>query len=388
MAVSPPSQNESTGSLSFPAAHYAKLAPKSFLHACLTSSSTPIRPNGRSITECRDPSINTGSLTHADGSAVVRLGDTAVVCGIRAELLLASDVHGGLPEDLENWDERRADAGDGRPSRSDADIIAELNLLVPNLELSTGCNPSHLPGNPPSTLAQSLSQRILSLLRISNLVELEDLLVWHTRGSTGEDGVSHLTNDPNDPEDLAAEDEVVLDTGSRKREIKAIWTLYIDTLFISLDGSAFAAAWLAVLAALKDVVLPKAQWDEDSEGLTCSPLRQDATQLGLRKLPVPLSAVLFEHDEAGTRSEGEAQQRSWLLDDPDDFEEGVSEAQISVTVGNEGKQLIRIEAGGSEGLPLDEIYGLAARAGTRWKKWNRALNWNTQGAMNNHNQNA
>jgi hypothetical protein len=30
---------------------------------------------------------NAGSLTHTNGSAVVRIGDTAAVCGVRAEIL-------------------------------------------------------------------------------------------------------------------------------------------------------------------------------------------------------------------------------------------------------------------------------------------------------------
>ncbi|KAK4987007.1 hypothetical protein LTR28_001918, partial [Elasticomyces elasticus] len=46
---------------------------------------------------------------------------------------------------------------------------------------------------------------------------------------------------------------------------KAYWTLYIDLLFISLDGNPFDVAWAAVLAALKDTRLPRAWWDPDRE---------------------------------------------------------------------------------------------------------------------------
>ena len=104
--------------LAFSQETFAKLTPGPFLQAHLKQPE-PIRPNGRSLDEFRTPTINTGSLSHCNGSAVVRLGDTAVVCGVRAELLLASDIPHPPSEDT-----------------SDADSIERLGLLVPNVELS------------------------------------------------------------------------------------------------------------------------------------------------------------------------------------------------------------------------------------------------------------
>lgn len=63
-----------------------------------------MRPDGRDFLEFRDCSINVGkcsqntrlslrdlfslvgSISTADGSSIVRLGDTTVVCGIKAEI--------------------------------------------------------------------------------------------------------------------------------------------------------------------------------------------------------------------------------------------------------------------------------------------------------------
>ncbi|KAL5290544.1 EXOSC8 family protein [Megaselia abdita] len=45
-----------------------------------------IRPDGRETNKCRNVAVNIGSVTTADGSAVVKIGNTNVICGIRAEL--------------------------------------------------------------------------------------------------------------------------------------------------------------------------------------------------------------------------------------------------------------------------------------------------------------
>ena len=45
-----------------------------------------IRPDGRQLNEYRPLNIGIGSITTADGSAVLKLGKTTVVCGVRAQL--------------------------------------------------------------------------------------------------------------------------------------------------------------------------------------------------------------------------------------------------------------------------------------------------------------
>ena len=43
-----------------------------------------MRPDGRSLQEFRPVSINVGSIKTAEGSAIVKIGNTVVVCGIKA----------------------------------------------------------------------------------------------------------------------------------------------------------------------------------------------------------------------------------------------------------------------------------------------------------------
>ena len=43
-----------------------------------------MRPDGRSLQKFRPASVNVGSIKTADGSAIVKIGNTVVVCGIKA----------------------------------------------------------------------------------------------------------------------------------------------------------------------------------------------------------------------------------------------------------------------------------------------------------------
>ncbi|KAK4507945.1 hypothetical protein PRZ48_001680 [Zasmidium cellare] len=275
--------------LTFPQDTFAKLTPRPYLLAHLKHK-TPVRPNGRQQNEFRQPTINTGSLTHSNGSAVVRVGDTAVVCGVRGEILLASDIPHPPSDDLE-----------------EQDLVEELGLVVPNLELSTGCSPAHIPGNPPTSLAQSLSYRISAVLHDSHCINPDDLRINYTEPKTEDD----LPDEP------------------PKEVTKAYWTLYIDILCLALDGNAFDAALLAVTAALRDTTLPKAWWDPDRESILCSPVVSDSRSLRLSTMPVASSFAVFS-TASHLKKREEAQ--SWILADADGFEEELCDETLTVVL--------------------------------------------------------
>ena len=306
--------------LSFPRATFAKLTPAPFLQAHFKQPQ-PVRPSGRRPNELREPVINTGSLSHSNGSAVVRLGDTSVVCGVRGEILLASEV----PHPPK--DETRTE-----------DIIENLNLLVPNVELSTGCSPAFLPGNPPSNLAQSLSWRLTSSLQASDLVNPDDLTISYA-----------------EPQSADVDEESVV-------VVKAYWTLYIDILCISLDGNCYDAAWMAVMAALKNTTLPNAWWDADREAIICSPLANEARKLNLSGSPGATTFAVFS-TASPLKQQSEAE--SWVLADPDSFEEDVCSETVTVVIDN-GK-LLRIEKHGGARVGKEAMAECVSVATKAWK---------------------
>ncbi|KAL0490086.1 exosome complex protein RRP43 [Acrasis kona] len=50
-----------------------------------------IRPDGRNLNKPRVTVISAGSLTTAEGSALVKLGSTSAICGIKAEVTIPAD---------------------------------------------------------------------------------------------------------------------------------------------------------------------------------------------------------------------------------------------------------------------------------------------------------
>ncbi|PPJ59224.1 hypothetical protein CBER1_05350 [Cercospora berteroae] len=297
--------------LTFPRDTFASLAPKPFLLSHLKLP-TPTRPSGRSPEQFRKPTINTGSLSHSNGSAVIRVGDTAVVCGVRAEILLASDIPNPPGDDVD-----------------ENEIIEHLGLIVPNVELSTGCSPAHLPGNAPGSVAQSLSYRISSLLNDSGAINLNDLRIDYVQP--------------------ASDDETIDEAG--KTVTKAFWTLYVDILCLALDGNALDAACLAVSAALHDTQLPSARWDPDRECVVCSPLSSDARSLRLHALP---SISTFGVFTTASPLKASSNAQTWLLADPDAFEErNCNQFMTIVTQDSDGDGQLIVKLENSGGRQVD-----------------------------------
>jgi exosome complex component RRP43 len=266
---------------------------------------------------------------------------------------------------------------EGEGEEDEGRKIERLGLLVPNVELNTGCNPLFMPGAPPNTLAQTLADRLAGLLHTSRLVRLRELEIWHRPTvpaikGTGRRDTMGLTTDVEmheAGEDDSAESDS--DDAPQKPKIKAFWTLYIDILFISLDGNPFDAAWAAVLAALQNTRLPRAWWDADAGMVLCSPLKDEIIPLRLRSLPIASTFGVFEEKKV----RGDTP-RCWVLADPDDFEESLCEEMLTVVVdrNEDGKVVIlRIEKSGGGALGMEGMRRCVEIAEGRRMEWGKVL---------------
>ncbi|KAI1176409.1 exosome complex exonuclease RRP43 [Nemania sp. FL0916] len=354
-------------------ATFAKLSPHPFLLANLqpgdsnsTAAVSSSRANGRQPTQARAPAINTSSLSHAHGSAVVRTGDTTVICGVRGETLSTAQIP--------NYRASVTRTSDSDSDSSDADELRDYDLLVPNIELATGCAPNFLPGVPPTTLAQTLSTRIYSLLHSSRVLDVADLRIYHEPGSSNNDE-GGFQQGGNTEE---GEGEGLLDVPAR--EVKAYWVLYIDLLFISLDGNPFDAAWAAVLAALRDAKLPRAYWDADREMVLCS-RREPSVPLSVSGLPVACTAAVFMAKErlkqSQSRMTGAEIGPFWILVDPDRFEESLCDETVTVVVdrsveGDETK-ILGISKGGGIAAGPEVLRRFVKVAEARWQEFRDAF---------------
>lgn len=105
-----------------------------------------IRPDGRDLLEFRKTILNVGSISTAEGSALVKLGNTTVVCGVKAEFAVPSQ---------EN------------PNHG---------YIVPNVDLPPLCSSRFRPG-PPNEQAQVLSQFVADTISNCEPVDLKDLCI-------------------------------------------------------------------------------------------------------------------------------------------------------------------------------------------------------------------
>ncbi|ORZ20425.1 Opa-interacting protein OIP2 [Absidia repens] len=105
-----------------------------------------VRPDGRLLDRFRDTTITSNVISTANASAMVRLGGTTVVCGIKAEV---------CEPNLQNPDQ---------------------GFLVPNVELSPMCSAKYRPG-PPCEQAQTVSEIIHQLFQKSHIIPLTNLCI-------------------------------------------------------------------------------------------------------------------------------------------------------------------------------------------------------------------
>ncbi|KAJ8343240.1 hypothetical protein SKAU_G00305690 [Synaphobranchus kaupii] len=104
------------------------------------------RPDGRELGEFRTTTLNIGSISTADGSALVKIGNSTVICGIKGELATP-------PTDAPN-----------------------NGYIVPNVDLPPLCSSKFRPG-PPGEQAQAASQFIADVFESSEVILKEELCI-------------------------------------------------------------------------------------------------------------------------------------------------------------------------------------------------------------------
>ncbi|XP_064398319.1 exosome complex component RRP43-like isoform X2 [Halichondria panicea] len=119
--------------------------PVSYLSAFVSNG---VRPDGRSCSTARNVTLNIGSISTANGSAMVKLGQTCVLAAVKMEL-------SNPPLEC--------------PSRG---------YLVCNIDQSSSSLSEALSG-PPTSEAQSLSQTLQDLL--SRFVDCDDLILVESK---------------------------------------------------------------------------------------------------------------------------------------------------------------------------------------------------------------
>lgn len=359
-------------SLQLPANVASIVAPETYFLSHLQADPS-LRPSGRSVDAFRPIAVTSSSLTNCLGSAVVRHGETAVVCGITPEILYASDVadppttRKRRRQDVENSIDAK------RRRKQDTDDLAQLHLLVPNVDLNTGCSPANQAGQPPTSFAMGLSHRLYRLLLSTHLVDIEDLRITRPKRAA-----SPPPDSPNPAAAQVAVDPTGMDgIGDQEEDMEktiGYYPLHVNLTVLSLDGhsSLFDACWTALLGALRDLRLPRAFWDEDRELIVCSDRSTEAQGLKLRGLPVSCTWAVFESTEITADDE---KRNHWTLADPDGFEDGVCDEFVTLVVdaSSSKTRILNLEKSGGTMVHATQLADLVKQAQHRWQDVTAAM---------------
>ncbi|EGC36893.1 hypothetical protein DICPUDRAFT_31155 [Dictyostelium purpureum] len=207
---------------------FQKIHPLEFYRKFLIRS---VRPDGRSLNDTRKTTISTGSVTTADGSSFVKIGNTSVVCGVRAEVGEKPSTDKSKLQSINNHE--------------------NSNIFI-NIELGPICS-NTFSSTKPSDMAMTLCSRLNSLI---NRLEIPDTDFYF--------------------------DE----------EGKALWYLYVDIYCLDYDGNIYDAAVLSILSALKNVKLPKGIIENNDEYY--KDLEQPLRELNIKHYLIPTSFSVIE----------------------------------------------------------------------------------------------
>ncbi|XP_053444639.1 exosome complex component RRP43-like [Nycticebus coucang] len=216
--------------------------------------------DGRELGEFRTITVNISSISTADDSALVKLGNTTVLWGVKVEFAAP-------PTDA-----------------------PDKGYVVPNVDLPPLCSLRFRSG-PPEEEAQVSSQIIAEVTENSQIIQ-KDLCI-----SPG----------------------------------KLAWVLYCDLICLDYDGNILDACPFALLAALKNVQLPKVTINEET-ALAEVNLKKKS-YLNIRTHPVATSFAVFDD--------------TLLIVDPTVEEEHLATGTLTIVMDEEAKLCCLHKPGGT-----------------------------------------
>ena len=260
----------------------------------MISYSQGIRPDGRSsLTSFRPVSISPDSISTAEGSAIVKQGETIISCGIKAEIAKprTETPNEGMCNIIKSGLRNRVFLFIPNLIKflsCNYTFLYLLGYVVPNLELSPMCHSQFKPG-PPSETAQVASYFINEVIQNSKIIDLEKLCI---------------------------------------KPGKHVWAIYIDLICLNYDGNILDVSIKALCAALRSAKLPRIEIKDksDEEGVIKIDENEEINVDIENRIAFPINnnipycctIAVFDDDT--------------LLIDPTEEEEKISHATVTVVV--------------------------------------------------------
>lgn len=270
---------------------FRKLYPREFLKKF---TSQGVRPDGRKLERARKLNVAAGTITSASGSAVVTLGATRVVAGVRAELARVATkkvVDGPAP----------AEGGAGETAFEVVGTAEDAPLFAQCGQSGLDCSAQHIAVNvdmPPLCSARFRGGAGARL-------PAEALVVAQRLNAVVRAAGAALV----DPAQFVFDDDGL-----------CTWFLHVDVVCTNYDGAVYDAALIAVVAALRTVTLWRGHIEDDDgdNNSTARPVAHADSAFRLALGSVPVASTFATFDDA-------------VLVDPTSEEEALQDARITVT---------------------------------------------------------
>jgi len=284
---------------------FQTISPSEFFQKFLAEG---VRPDGRSFNSIRKTSLTVGSISSCVGSALARIGNTAILCGIKAEV-------GPLPS---------------------KEILAEnFQFIAINFELPALCGAPNVRPGKPTEQAYVIAETLRSIFRGSRILDTSSFSIPNANSSGSPSNYS--------------------------------WYLYADIYCLNHDGNLLDTALLALMSALRNVRLPKAVFrpiglesskmelddeedmEEDNEEsrdvpgrieLVESAAKDEGQNIRVLRFPISLTSGVVSAPEEGVSSKTDSDSSSsssssspfLILVDPTLNEEELMQASVSVVI--------------------------------------------------------
>ncbi|PWN22328.1 hypothetical protein BCV69DRAFT_311140 [Microstroma glucosiphilum] len=192
-------------------------------------------------------------------SALVKYGSTTVICNITPSIVYPS----------------AAESSSSSSSSSSRASSSSSSTIIPSISLTPLSSPSNdFKSGAPSNYAQATTERLFSFLDAAMPFE---------------PSVLHIPTDLVAADDSAGKEAVQSGSSGSGGRVRAKWTLFADCVVIGFDGALLETCMLAIIAALRQVHLPKAVYSMDENVVIASPSAADYWSLKSKMTSLPLA---------------------------------------------------------------------------------------------------
>ncbi|KAG8371957.1 hypothetical protein BUALT_Bualt12G0016800 [Buddleja alternifolia] len=295
-----------------------------------------IRPDGRPLGRARDTTVMLGAVASANGSALAKIGSTAMLAAIKLEVMtptMEAPDEGCIAIDFHMPPICSPLIRPGRP----AEVAPVISKQLSDTILRQAITRNYLVDDSASF---SLNVHCLCIgIQEKKTKITKRMFLTSSSFSSHLYKVAIISEIPHLSSGMIDMKELSLVSG------KAAWMAYLDIYCLDADGALFDAALLSAVGALSHLRIPVVSLNDDGRIVLLSddnavamkenePVNKEKRKLNLNRVPYSLTCILH---------------KNYILADPTSEEESIMETFLTVVL-DSSFQLVSLNKPGGPGL--------------------------------------